>query len=276
MEQKLRGAYGLGLDGPWSDARRLLPLALVEWPRWAVVSREGAHANVTTLVAPTFATLHPPSGGTIHIDGVSRRIVVTASPARGAFELIHPTLAHAASIVSWWSGRESFHGGGVVVGLGTWGVLAPRGGGKSSTLAQFAAAGLPILADDLLVLDNGSALVGPRALDLRADAAAHFGRGESMGVLGLRERWRVELGPCPAVSPLRGWLVLEWGETLESRRLGGAELLRVLGSHRAVNLPPANPAALIELSTLPAWSIQRPRDMRMLPRVLELVLALTA
>jgi len=272
----MSGAYGLGLDGPWAASEPLLQDVPVDWPRYEVLAREGNAAVAAARVGPTKALLGPPSGGSILVDRAERQIVVTSSPARTPGELIHPTLAHAGAIVSWWSGHESFHAGGFVAGGGAWAVVARRSGGKSSTLAQLALAGVPIVADDLVVVAAGSALVGPRALDLRPDAARQLQAGAPTGGTEQRERWRLELAPCPVTVPLRGWIVLEWGETVDARRLGGGELLQLLGAQRAVNLPPVDPAALIDLASLPAWSIERPRELESLPRVVERVLELAS
>jgi hypothetical protein len=272
----LPGAYGIGLDGPWDDAERFLAPVPADWPRYEMLAREGNAAVTAARVGPKKALLGPPSGGSILIDRAAQQIVVTSSPPRTPRELIHPTLAHAGAIVAWWSGHESFHAGGFVVDGGAWGVLASRGGGKSSTLAVLAAAGVPIVADDLIVVSAGSAFVGPRALDLRSDAARQLQAGAAMEGAGLRERWRLELGPCPVTAPLRGWFVLEWGETVEARRLGGGELLQLLGAQRAVNLPPVDPAVLIDLASLPAWLVERPRELEALPLVAERVLELAS
>jgi hypothetical protein len=272
----LPGAYGIGLDGPWDDSERLLASVPADWPRYEVLAREGNAAPTAARVGPRKALLGPPSGGSILVDRTERQIVVTSTPPRTSGELIHPTLAHAGAIVAWWSGHESFHAGGFVVDGGAWGVLASRGGGKSSTLAVLAAAGVPIVADDLIVVSAGSAFVGPRALDLRPDAARQLQAGAVTGGAGPRERWRLELGPSPVTAPLRGWFVLGWGETVEARRLGGSELLQLLGAQRAVNLPPVDPAVLIHLASLPAWSVERPRELETLPRVAERVLELAS
>jgi hypothetical protein len=272
----MRGAYGIGLEGPWGEVSHLLCSAEPHWPSYTVIAREGTDTIATARVAPTYAVFSPPSGGTVCIDGSDRRIVVTSSPRRTPAELLHPLLGHAGGIVAWWAGRESFHAGGFVVAGSAWGVVARRGGGKSSTLAQLDAAGVPIVADDLLVVDAASVFAGPRTLDLRQDAALHLNLGKAMGHIGLRDRWRLELGASPVTTRLRGWIVLEWGDTLAARSLGGGEMLRVLGAQRAVNLPPVDPAALIDLASLPAWSIQRPREIEMLPRVVELVLDVTS
>ena len=272
----MRGAYGIRIDGPWGASLHLMPPAPRDWPLYRVSAHEGAEAIETAHVSPTDALIRPPSGGTVRVDRAKRQIVVTSSPRRTPAELMHPTLGHAAGIVAWWSGRESFHAGGFVAAEGAWGVIARREGGKSSTLAQLAAAGVPIVADDLLVVDSATVFAGPRTLDLRPDAARHLSMGENLGQVGLRERWRLELGACPTTTPLCGWIVLEWGDTLGATRLGGGEVLRMLGAQRAVNLPSPDPAALIDLASLPAWSVQRPRQIRALPSVVELLLELAS
>ena len=270
------GAYGIALDGPWDDAEGFLQPVPADWPRYELLAREGNAVVAAARVGPAKALLGPPSGGSILVDREQRQIVVTSSPLRTPAELIHPTLAHAAAIVAWWSGHESFHAGGFIVDGGAWGVVATQGGGKSSTLARLAGAGVPIVADDLVVVAAGSVFVGPRALDLRSDAARQLHVGAALGGTGARERWRLELGPCPVTVPLRGWFVLEWGEKVGARRLGGGELLQMLGAQRAVNLPPVDPALLIDLASLPAWSVERPLALESLPHVAARVLELAS
>ena len=103
---------------------------------------------------------------------------------------MHPYLAPVALVMARWLGREGFHGGGIVAGGGVWGVLGDKTAGKSTTLAWLAREGVGVVSDDVLVIDGGTALAGPRSVDLREEAAERLGVGEPMGRVGQRERWR--------------------------------------------------------------------------------------
>ena len=124
---------------------------------------------------------------------------------------MHPHLAGAAAVLSHWCGRDSFHAGAFVVDGGVWGLLGDKGAGNSSTLVSLARAGVPIVSDDVLVLDKATAYAGPRSIDLRTDAAQTLRTGQPLGMIGDRARWRVPLGPVEPELPFRGWVTLRWG-----------------------------------------------------------------
>ena len=65
--------------------------------------------------------------------------------------------------------------------------------------------------------------------------------------------------------PLRGWITLEWGDTVSVEHVRGAEKLAALIPHRGVRLVPTDPAALVRLSALPHLRFTRPRDWDVLP-----------
>ena len=99
-------------------------------------------------------------------DAVAR---VEREPAQALFRfsseptldaLVHPYLAPVAGLFAHWRGYEAFHAGAFVLDGGV-GLVADRGVGKSSTLARLALDGIPIVADDLLVIDEIVALAGP-------------------------------------------------------------------------------------------------------------------
>ncbi len=187
--------------------------------------------------------------------------------------LVHPHLAGVAAVAAHWLGRESFHAGAFVAGGGVWGLLGERGAGKSSMLASLALAGVPVVSDDVLVLDSRTALAGPRSIDLRSDASAHLDAGEPLGVIGGRERWRLPLAPIAPELPLRGWVVLGWDERTAVRQLQGSRRLTSLlpyraarlyppeaaGAHRAqlTAVPPAATAALLGLHRRRAAHVAR-------------------
>ena len=268
---RARGAYGMALTGMPPPAEALLVPAESSWPKFDVVVETSKTAPALERVGPAFADLLPSSGGAILIDRSAGRIeILTVAPAVPE-ALVHPTLAHPASIVAWWYGRESFHAGTVVVAGGAWALIAARGGGKSSTLAELVARDFPLVADDLLVVDDGRAFLGPRSLDLRRDAAERVQGAVEMGVVGARERWRLVVGPAPPRAPLRWWFALEWGPTLDARLVPPRERIALIGAQRAVNLPPRDPTTLIALTALPVWLLQRPRDPASLPAVATLI-----
>jgi hypothetical protein len=163
-----------------------------------------------------------------------------------------------------------------VAGGGVWAVVGDREAGKSSTLAWLARAGVDVLCDDMLIVDGDRPLAGPRSIDLRADAAEHLGAGEPIGMTGARDRWRLRLGPTSPRPVLGGWVFLAWGERIGARALPGPERLARLAAERALRLPPARPDALLELTSLPAWELSRPRGWESLPAAADLLLELAS
>lgn len=205
------------------------------------------------------AVLRLRSGGSAEIDRLALRAVFRLPMRPDDRALVHPHLAGVAAIAAHWLGRESFHAGAFVAGGGVWGLLGDRGAGKSSLLASLALAGVPVLCDDVLVLDGRTALAGPRSIDLRSDVAERLGIGEPLGVIGERERWRVPLEPIAPELPLRGWVVLGWDERTIVKRAQGSERLTSLLPHRAARLYPPKPQELIVLSSLPFLQLLRRR-----------------
>lgn len=205
------------------------------------------------------AVLRPRSGGWITIDRHAGRATFSLRERPSALALVHPHLASVAVVSANWLGRESFHAGGFLLDGQAWGVLGERDAGKSTFLALLALTGIRVLCDDVLIVEKKTAFAGPRSIDLRASAARHLGVGEPLGVLGTRERWRLQLEPVAAEVPLAGWVSLCWDERAEVRRPRGADRLRMLGSHRGSTLYPPRPAGLIDLSGLPFLQLRRPR-----------------
>jgi hypothetical protein len=188
-------------------------------------------------------------------------------------DLVHPYLAAPAALAARWAGHESFHAGGIIAGGGAWGVLGDKENGKSTTLAWLALHGHSVLADDVLVVDQMNAFAGPRCLDLREQAAERLGAGEALGTVGVRERWRLVLQPVPPCVPLRGWIILGWGDEVEMEPVRGPERMLALLPHRTVRLAPDAPENLIELSSLPTWRLRRPRSWDSLALAVDRLLA---
>ena len=251
------GCYGFRLTG-LDAAADLMVWAPPAWPDLAVTCAGAVgDAPARDLVGPERARLPMAAGGWIDID--PGRVTFRMDVPHPHAALLHPYLAPAAAVAARWAGRESFHAGALIAGGGAWGVLGGKEDGKSTLLAQLALAGHGVVSDDLLVLERGAALAGPRCIDLRGPAAEQLGAGEPLGVVGARERWRLRLDMVPASVPLLGWVVLDWDATVTVAPVRGSERLLALPPHRSVQLAPQLPATLLALSSLPVWRFSRPR-----------------
>jgi hypothetical protein len=269
------GAYGLKLcDVP--QATELLVPAPESWVGWRLAQRPPRESDAAraVMVGPDDAFVELSGGGWVELDRRAGRstLILPARPADR--EMVHPYLAATAAICARWRGWSCVHSGGIVVDGGAWGVLGDKGAGKSSTVAWFALeSDAGVLCDDVLVIDSdGRALAGPRCIDLREDAAGHFGAGEALGVVGARERWRMRLEQVQETVPLRGWVELAWGDDLALERLGPTELLPAIVRNFSVRLMPPNAEALMDMAALPAWRLTRPRRFETLPDAATLLL----
>jgi hypothetical protein len=250
----------------------LLVKAPEHWPLLQLARATSAAPFSREEVTDSHARLWLAGGGLAQLDRAASRAELQVPEDATDGAIIHPYLAPVALVMARWLGREGFHGGGIVAGGGAWGVLGDKTAGKSTTLAWLARAGVGVVADDVLIIDGELALAGPRSLDLREEAAQRLGAGEPMGRVGARERWRLQLAPVPAELPLRGWITLEWGDSVAVEPIRGAERLHALLPHRGVLLEPAQPAALIRLSALPHLRLIRPRDWDLLPEAADRLL----
>lgn len=209
-------------------------------------------------------------GGRMTLDRSSLRLRIRTPEPMTDEAILHPFLALPAAIAGRWAGRLGLHGGAFVHGEGAIAVLAEREGGKSSTLAALMRRGVPVVTDDVLVLDGLELFAGPRTVDLRADAAAVLG-GEPYGVLGARERWRLEPPAVPPAVPLRGIVHLSWGdERLEP--VDPADRLAALVGQCVFHPQRADALALLELVALPTWRLVRPPDIGRIERCVDQLL----
>lgn len=263
-----RGAYGLrpsGVDG----IEEQLVAAPATWAPLELILRAGPVETDEGWVASGRAEFVTLSGGLIELDLERGRAILTAPSLPGPDEVIHPYLSSLGAMAAYLTGEESFHAGAVVLGGGAWAIVGDRESGKSSTLASLAARGIPIVCDDMLVLHGGTALAGPRSVDLRADAAQTLGLGTTIGVVGTRERWRMQVPPIEAEHELKGWVFLEWGDELTITPVPASERVARLRHARGALLPPTDPARLLELARLPGIRLQRPRDLGFLAASLD-------
>lgn len=265
-----RGAYGLHLAG-LTGVDELLVEAGPEWPTATVTVERGSLDGISESLDDT-------SGTIVFRDAVAR---VRRTPAEAVFRfpgepvmqaIVHPYLAPVAGLMAHWRGREALHAGAFVHDDAAWGLVADRGGGKSSTLAALALEGVSVVADDLLVIDGRDALAGPRAVDLREEPARALGVGDDLGVLGTRSRWRFELPAVPATTPLGGWIFLDWGSSLSAEKVPAPDRLERLGAQRMIRRRPLDPSMLLRLATLPAIAIRRPQSWAALRETTRLLL----
>jgi hypothetical protein len=175
-------------------------------------------------------------------------------------ELIHPWLATVASTFNLWHGRHVLHGGVVVSGGRAVAVIGDREYGKSSLLAWMARdPSIEILADDLVIIEEGRVLAGPRCIDLRPGAAEALSRRGDTQVVRDAERLRLRLPQCSADAPLAAIVVLEWsdGPGVSITPLGATEALEILLNHA---LDGGAHGRLLELLDVPVWRLCRPRS----------------
>jgi hypothetical protein len=215
------------------------------------------------------------TGGRLTVD--RRRGVATFSVPRplSPHELVHPYLAPAAAVMSYWLRRTAFHAGAFVSGGGAWALAGDREAGKSSTLAALALRGHDVVADDVVIVAARTVFAGPRSIDLREETAKRFGVGEALGVVGTRPRWRVALPPAEPEFRFRGWFFLSWADEVEVRRLSVSECLSRLIQHCTIRMTPSDPASLLDFAALPAWEVGRPRDWSALDDALDVLLDVT-
>ncbi len=243
-----------------------------EWPEVEVTVRVG-HVAAPQRSLGDDAAVFPLLGG--------GQVAITRRPRRGDYvvpspltvdSIAHPYLVPVAAVHSHWLTRSAFHAGGFVFQGGAWGVVGGRRGGKSTFLAGVAERGLDVLADDLLVIDDGAAFVGPRTLDLREDAGSRFPGARDLGVVGARPRWRLDLPPVPPSTPLAGWLFLEWGDHPEVHRVGVTDRLRALAPSRTLKGARGDASQLLHLARLPAFAVRQIRRWDAAPGLLSVVL----
>jgi hypothetical protein len=269
-----RGAYGIRLRG-LEGAAELLVGVPEEAPEYAVAAEIGHADSFDERVDDDRAELRLRSGGQIVVDRGHQTILYRVPHEVRPDELVHPYLAPAAAVIGRWHGRESVHAGAFAVEGRALGVVGTREAGKSSTLAWLASQGIDVLCDDMLIVDGDTPLPGPRSIDLRADAAQRLAAGEAIGVTGARERWRLRLGET-AGARLVGWVFLAWGDEVTARPLRASERIPRIAEERGLRLPPVRPDSLLELASLPAWELSRPREWGSLPRAAELLLELAS
>jgi len=250
------------------------PFLLPEHGGWTTIAirREVGNPSARTTLGSSEAVVRFISGGCVELDRAAGLATIITPQPLGEAHLVHPYLASVGAVFSFWLDRQTYHGGAFVFDDRAWVLLGDKEAGKSSALAWLSTRGHPILADDLTVIDGTEVLTGPRAIDLRSDAAARLGIGEPLGVIGMRERWRVRLPQVEDSHPLGGFVHLAWADRATVRTLGAEQRLRRLAFHRGVRHPDDNPARLLPHTAHPAVELARPRSWEAVPDAMDLLL----
>jgi hypothetical protein len=239
MRMTVRGAYGFRWSrleaSTWLDAGEAL-----HWPEISCKRDDR------------------PDAPELSFDAQALELRVRADIAHS--ELVHPLLGRAASQVALARGGDAMHAGAIATPAGgAWAVIGPKGAGKSTLLAGLNDIGVPIVTDDVLVLRDGTAMAGPRCIDLRPDAP-RFGLG--VAVRPSDPRTRIALPPIAAEHHLAGVIHLEWSPaetTIEP--VDHREAIRRLLVLRSDKGYPRSPRVLLDLALLPAVLLKRPRLM---------------
>ncbi len=271
------GAYGLRLSGLGDEPalRKGLVAAPEHWPEVRLEQRIEDPPPEPGAFTPDWARIALEGGGHVFADRRSRSVSFVSPKPVEADVLLHPALSFVGAVYSRWLGRQAIHAGAFAVDGEACALVGVSWGGKSSTLGWLAQAGSSILADDLVVIDDGRTFAGPRTLDLKPSSARYLGR-EGDPVRGGGRR-RLALDGVKAEMPLRCWVALSWGDALEARRIPPAERLGVLLEHVQIRLHGPGSEALLDLAALPAFELRRPRQLSSLPqagaKILELASA---
>lgn len=262
---KGQGAYGLRL-------KRLATPLLVSpvpesWPAVRVTLEHDIPPTERSSYADGAIDLSFETGWGISLRREASTMTFQIPPNGSIDDLVHPYLAPAAMHFATWLGYSTFHGGAFVQQGRAFAVFAQKNGGKSTTLAALAGKGIPVVADDLLVVDkSGNVLSGPRSIDLRPEAVTDHlvepVRGDA--------RRRLRLGPIDAAHPLAGVFVLSWADEICVEPLSPSERVIELTRH----CPPdvARSSAVLEISRLPVWRLSRVRDLSCLDDVCDRIL----
>jgi hypothetical protein len=254
-------------DGAWGlrfPSLRAAAHVLVDAPEWPPVSLDIAY------LAPSAGETQSdwdgrgmcvalPTGGLVEI--VWPFDVTLSLPGHPIPEcVVQPHLTTVAAAISLRRGLQPFHAGAFALNGQAWAVVGSREAGKSSTLALAHMREAAIVTDDLLVIDGGFAFAGPRCIDLRTEAARVLEVGDELGIVGLRERWRVRVGSCAPTMPVAGFILPSWGDDQVSV-LPPVRRLQVLFSNSALQGVTMNdPEEYLRLTSLPMISWVRPKS----------------
>lgn len=261
------GAYGFVVRGLGDERGRLL-LHRIDSDRPAIELRVA------------FGGPRPAEAGDVFLEFLEGGVAsVDRSPAVAHLwfpepipvpDLVHPHLTAVAGQFAQWCGMQTMHGGLVAAGGAAVAVVGDREAGKSTLLAACSAdPGLHVMADDLVVIEDGVAHAGPRTLDLRTAAVGQFANLVTEPVRG-SARHRLALPDGPLVAAFAGTVVLQWGPS-EVRRLEGRARVAALEAHMPMDRTRGSVGNLLAAAARPVWLCSRPRDWEQLAWSVEAV-----
>jgi hypothetical protein len=258
-----RGAWGWQWHG-FDDMGTVLNAAPATWPDVAVRVSCGS-AGLDGPTSPPYreatrATFTLRGGGTIDIHADPRRVHLRLPRPVPPECVAQPHLASAAATFGTWAGFGVLHGGAFVYEGRAWALLGDKGRGKSTTLAELAIAGCAVLADDLVIWREGHLLAGPRGVDLRARAASVLGVARPLGIVGSRERWRLDLPDVPSAVTFAGLIRLEWGPEPKLRPLKLDERLSLVLASAPIPVARQATVATLDLAAGSGVAWTRPKD----------------
>jgi hypothetical protein len=271
-----RRAYGLAVSGADESVELAsLSSAAADLHRLVPVRVVLSAAPPATMPVVEEDRIIQPLGTEASVDLDRRRGTATffGEPLRP--ELItHPYLATAAIGFNRWAGREVLHAGAFVAAGHAWVVLGASTAGKSTLMAALATAGVPVLADDVVVTDGEVVFAGPRCVDLRQELPADVLPWSTLPVRRARGdlRWRIDLPPIAHEVPLGGWFFLDWDDEPAMEPMTMSALLGRLATWRLLRGLPSDPATILALAARPGWHLRRPREWSGLPHTLDQML----
>ena len=247
------------------------------WPEVELDLRYHYRAETPCLSDWTSEGMHVslPAGGHLRIDW-PRHVELSVPGSPDPECVVQPFLTTAAASIALHAGHQPFHAGALAVDGAAWAILGEKEAGKSSTLALAARMGAVVLTDDLLVVADGLAMAGPRCVDLREEPAAFIGGAKPLGEVGLRERWRLYLDPCPAAIPLAGFVVPSWGADAVEPMPPVTSLQTIFEGSSLQGVTMNDPGEYLRLASLPTVAWSRPRELSSASRSIELLLAALA
>jgi hypothetical protein len=274
------GAYGfrLVLVEPEADLPDLVPVSGAE-PLVPIVCRFAAAVEDVTEVQDGLVALMSRKGLGTRVHREPRSIEIYSPVPTSAEALVHPLLTVPLAVLARWRGDVTLHGGAFVHAGAAWAILGERTAGKSSMLAVLGARGIPIAADDLLVIDDGWVRSGPSCVDLRPDMAAQLPQARDLGYVGTRPRARLATPPAPARIPLGGVFLMEWHDEPEPELLEMPTMERlqlIYGQESVGILGKVAPDKVMRLLEVPFWRFRRRRSWEDTPRAVERLLEVAA
>lgn len=258
------GVYGLDVVG-LGDVSRYAGTPLPGSPVLTVQQRIGAPPpDAEGRINDDRAVIPLIENGLLEISRAPAIASFVTSRQLSPEELLHPWLVPAAATVNAWHGRRVLHGGLVGDGKCALGLIGDKEAGKSTLLAWLAfEAGLAVMCDDLVVLDDDTVFCGPRCIDLRPSSVPYL--PDVVGATLVRDdtRLRLPLPEMPATAQLSGFVVLEWSERTERTELcavSAADRLPNILPHAFTEGIPAGVAGVLGFAQYRMWRLRRPRS----------------